>query len=406
MPPPSHDAHDAERPDWPFPVQGGKYLRRLEALVRALRPADAHGNRALHLDDVLTCYLPCFFNPAIRSLRTVEDFSQTRQARRFLTVERIPRSTLSDFQRAADPALLGPIVRVLRDEALRRDRGRADLPEDLRGVLGRVLAVDGPFFDVAADVLRAFRRRGGRSPKAGRPRRQARLDVHLDVETWVPEVVSVADGEGEAEHALRAIVPGAIHVYDRGIFSFDLVAAHAPAGAHFVHRLRQPGPRTPRFAADEDRPLTERDREAGVVSDGLGHLVGSQKREAPAARYREVVAAAPGQSGGVVRPLTDLLDLPAWVIGLIYRYRWQVGLFFRWLKTCARFREIWGEGRAGVQLQFAPGPRGRGSGREGAPSREIPDTIASRAQCSPSSIPQWPRTRPASSAPVAARLVR
>ena len=74
------DTRARPRPRWPEPVVGGKYVRHLDGLLRALRPGDAHGNRRLHLDDVLACYLLAFFNPALRSLRTVEDFSRTRQA--------------------------------------------------------------------------------------------------------------------------------------------------------------------------------------------------------------------------------------------------------------------------------------------------------------------------------------
>ena len=110
---------DKERPRWPEPLIGGKYVRILDKLIRALRPEDAHGNRILHLDDVLVSYLLAFFNPAIRSLRTVEDFSKTQQAQRFLSVDRIPKSTLADFQRVADPTLLEPIIAMLRQQAER-----------------------------------------------------------------------------------------------------------------------------------------------------------------------------------------------------------------------------------------------------------------------------------------------
>jgi hypothetical protein len=340
---------DRDRPIWPEAVIGGKYVRSLETLLRTLRPEDAHGNRILHLDDVLVCYLLAFFNPSIRSLRTVEDFSRTQQAQRFLSVDRIPRSTLSDFQRIADPALLDPIVALLRDHADReRTKPHSGLPE----MLGQVLAADGSFFTVAADVAWAFKRRGGQSPQGGRPRKAVRLDVHLDVASWLPEVISIADGESEAAHAQAAIVPGAVHVYDRGIFSFDLVTAHFAAGAHFVHRIREPGPRTPRFAADEELPLSDEDRAAGVLSDRLGSLAGSQHCEPPRQRLREIVIASPGQPGDQVRLLTDLFDIPARVVGLILRNRWQVELFFRWLKSCGRFRGIWCEERSGVLLQF------------------------------------------------------
>lgn len=339
-----------ERPKWPHVLHGGAYVARLDELLRSLRSEEAHGNRTLHFDDVLVCYLLAFFNPAIRSLRTVEDFSRTRQAARFLSVERIPKSTLADFHKVADVKLLQPIVDLLRGAVERSCvRPATALPETLK----KVLAVDGSFFNVAADVAWAFKKRGGKSAgKGGRPRRAARLDVHLDVATWIPEVVSVADGESEAASAAASVVPGAIHVYDRGIFSFDLVEAHAARKANFVVRLRRAGPRTTNFEADEELPASDQDRDAGVVSDRMGRLTGSARRDGPKGRLREVVITSPDDPDGEIRLLTDLTDLPAWVIGLIYRHRWQIELFFRWLKSCARFRWIWSEHRDAVLLQF------------------------------------------------------
>lgn len=341
---------DRDRPRWPETVVGGKYVLSLETLLHALRPPDAHGNRILHADDVLVCYLLAFFNPSIRSLRTVEDFSETQQAQRYLAIDRIPKSTLSDFQRVADSTAWEPLIAMLRAEVERQPRPQTRLPDTLK----RVMAVDGSFFSVAADVAWAFKQRSGAHgprPQPTRTRRGVRLDVHLDVATWLPEVLSIAEGESEAAHARAAIVPGAIHVYDRGIFSFELVAAHGDR-ASFVHRLRESGPRTPRFEADEERPLTDADRKAGVISDRLGRLTGSQHRAAPPGRYREVVIAAPGEPGSQVRLLTDVLDVPAHVIGRIYQYRWQVELFFRWLKSCARFRGVFSETPDGIRIQF------------------------------------------------------
>jgi hypothetical protein len=96
-------------PNWPETVTGGKYVRMLEAHVRAPGDRDAHGNRELFLDDVVIAHLLAFYNPTLRSLRTFEDFSQTRQAQRHLSARRLCKSTLSDFHRVADPTLLQPL---------------------------------------------------------------------------------------------------------------------------------------------------------------------------------------------------------------------------------------------------------------------------------------------------------
>jgi hypothetical protein len=334
-------------PDWPEQVTGGKYVRMLEKHVQRLRADDSHGNQRLFLDDVVIAHLLAFFNPTLRSLRTIEDFSQTRQAQRHLSVRRLCKSTLSDFHRVAEPELLAPIVERL--QAAAASRGLRSTPAGLPETLGQVLAVDGSFFAVAADVAWAVAHRTNR----GQKRACVRLDMHLDVATWLPQVIAVSGGEtSEAESAAATITPSAIHVYDRGIFSFDLLERQQKAGAFFVHRLREPGPRCPKFLAETSSPLTAEDEAAGVLSDTLGQLAGSTHRKAPDLVLREVVVQSPDEPGGVIRLLTNLLEVEAWAIALLYRYRWHVELFFRWLKVFANFSHLISESRQGVLLSF------------------------------------------------------
>ena len=334
-------------PDWADPVHGGKQLAILQRHVASLRREhpDVHGNQRLFADDVVLAHLLAFFNPTLKSLRTIEDFSQTRQAHKHLSVRKLCKSTLSDFHRVADPALLQPIIAHLHEEA--RLKGR--LPTDLPDTLGQVLAVDGSYFALAADVAWAVMH----ATNTGQKRASARLDVHLDVATWMPEIVDVHGADtSEAASAVLHIRPGAIYVYDRGIFSFELVRTQIEAGAFFVHRLCKPGERTTKFVAESDRPLTDQDRAAGVLSDRLGRLAGSTHRTAPDALLREVVIASPGQPDGQIRLLTNLTDLEAHFLSTIYRYRWQVELFFRWLKTIVNFKHLISESRSGILLSF------------------------------------------------------
>jgi len=334
-------------PDWPESIVGGKYVRMLEAHVRPLRGRSAHGNRRLFLDDVFIAHLLAAYNPTLRSLRTIEDFSQTRQAQRHLSMRRLCKSTLSDFHRVADPTLLEPIIARLQAAAAAKG-GRAG-PADLPHTLGQVLAVDGSFFAVASDVAWAVRHRG----RDGKSRASVRLDMHMNVATWLPEVVTVSGaGTSEAQAAVPSIQPGAIHVYDRGIFSFELVEAQVTAGAFFVHRMRNPGERTPKFVVESTRALSDRARDAGVLSDSLGRLAGSTHRAAPDCVLREIVIHSPDQPGGTIRLITNLLDVEPEIIGQLFCYRWQVELFFRWLKCFANFAHLISESRKGVLLSF------------------------------------------------------
>ncbi len=127
---------------------GGKYVPILQDHLTRLRATHPHPNRTLFYDDVAIAYLLAFFTPAIRSLRTMEDFSQTEQMQEQLSVDRLPRSTLSDANALFDPTLLEPIIEDLRARLphLRHaDPKLAELTE-------RVRVVDGSLFTVAADV--------------------------------------------------------------------------------------------------------------------------------------------------------------------------------------------------------------------------------------------------------------
>jgi hypothetical protein len=253
------------------------------------------------------------------------------------------RATFSDFNKLANPTRLQPILDHLRRDVLKP--GPAQAAEPLAALHRHVLAVDGTFLKAAAAVVWAIRRRGS---KTG-----ARLDFHIDVETWLPELLVIPeDREGEARTAQETITAGAIHLYDRGIFGFDLIAAHAPKTADFVMRIREPGPRCPKLETVETRDLTPEAKGAGVTSDRLVRLVGSDHRKPPEMVLREVVIIPADDPENPVYLLTTLLDLGASIIGLLYRHRWQIELFFRWLKSYARFDHLISHNREGVLLNF------------------------------------------------------
>jgi hypothetical protein len=337
---------------WPHQVQGGKYVRILQRHVNALREESPHGNRALFLDDIFLAYLLAFFNPSLRSLRTIEDFSQTRQAQRHLSIPRICKSTLADFHHLVDTERLKPIVTALR-EAVEQKRQGSHSTGDLHQVLQDVVAVDGTFLPAFADVTWAICERNNTPLHCHR----ARVDCQVDVRHWVPEVMTIPEpGQSEAESAKHTITPGAIHLYDRGYISYSLLAAHYTKGsidpptAHFVLRLRQSGSNSPEFKQPVERPLGRTGPKAGIVADRLGRFEGLDDLLGEAVCLREVVVAL--DDGTELRLLTNLLDLPAEVIATLYRQRWQIELFFRWLKYCANFDHLISHTRSGMQLNL------------------------------------------------------
>jgi hypothetical protein len=197
-------------------VIGAKYVRLLEKQIRTMREETAHGNRRLFLDDVFVASLLAFFNPTVRSLRTVEDLSRTRQAQKHLSVDRICKSTLSDFNRLIDPERLVPIIEALRRQLNRKRAGRfgpgarpgAGPEHDLNELLRQTVAVDGTFLHAVAGVAWVV----AGANNHGAVRHRARLDAHLNVSTWLPEAIVVpAPGQSEADSAIEHLQAGRIY---------------------------------------------------------------------------------------------------------------------------------------------------------------------------------------------------
>ena len=339
---------------------GGKYVRLLETQLQQLRDESAHGNRELHLDDVFVVHLLAFFNPTIRSLRTIEDFSQTRQVQKHLSLPKVCKSTLSDFHRLANPERLQLIVDALRRQLARKGLSQLGDASGLSALLQRTIAVDGTFLPAMADVAWAVCNKNNH----GAERYRARLDVQLNVASALPEAIVVPDpGESESASAKKHIEAGKLYLYDRGYNSFALINAHYKssdtsyiARAHFVIRYRKPGVNSPQLQEACEQQLSAADQAAGVVSDRVGRFGPSNptRHALHAVQLREVVVTYRDKNGQVqtLRLITNLLDVSAATIANLYRYRWQVELFFRWLKCFGNFGHLISHAKAGVLTHF------------------------------------------------------
>ncbi len=277
----------------------------------------------------------------------MEDLSQTPAAERVMGgAGRVPKGTLSDAHARVDPATLLPALRELM----------ASLPAgappgaDLAGIRPQVLACDATYFQTVASLAWAISNRKGN----GRPGARVGLDVQVDAAGGTPfgrDGVGVelgAAGTSGSKLAAGHVVPGAIHLYDRGLVSFDLLRAVLDAKADVVLRLTT---RT-RFTVVEGRELTDADRAAGVTSDRVGSLSGCGKSTPPGRPVREVVTANDADPAKPMRLLTSLPDLPAHQVAGLYRKRWQAKPFSRWLKLYGNCDHLLSHDREGAAWAF------------------------------------------------------
>jgi hypothetical protein len=323
-------------------VVGREYVELLQPFLERLHRAYSHPNRVLHYDAVLTALLLGFYNSSIRSLRAMEDQSQAQGFAGMLPPDRVCRSTLSDAMRQMDAKQLLPLVEALLKKvpALKRT------DNDLHCLMRRIIAADGSVFTVPADVLWAI----AVSRSNGKPGRQFRLNLQLDVLQFLPAAFSVSGADDGSESAafMRDLIGGVIYVADRNFVDFKFIHAVFDKGSDLVVRLKS----DTKFVELEQRPLTDADRQANVISDRVGLVPGSAGSPGfGERRLREVILIDP-RNGKPVRLLTSLLDVPARIIGLIYRHRWMIEIFFKWLKCTARLRHLLSESPNGIAMQL------------------------------------------------------
>jgi hypothetical protein len=303
-----------------------QHLHRFIVQLRAREREDAHGNRRLFLSDLFVAQLLAFHFPIVRSLRTLDALSSTATAQQVLSVERLPRSTVSDTNKVVNAELLQPLLADL----MRKVEGRT-LPHELDVLVKRLVAVDATFLRIVGELTWTLRQRTDNGRTVSKPR----LDVQFDVASHIPRFAVLSGHDrSECNAVRRHIEPGKIYVGDKAYFGFALLRDWLEHEADFVVALNS----QIRFVPDDTPVETGAEPEDGVLSDRYGHLPGCDKSEPPQQRLREVVLR--GKDDEPLRLLTSLTDpkLSPTLIGELYRQRWQIELFFRWLKSCAQFR--------------------------------------------------------------------
>jgi hypothetical protein len=316
----------------------------LQGHLARLRALPAHGNRELHADQLFHGLLLAFFDPLARSLRRIEDAGDF--GGRLVDLPRLARSTTSDALAAFDPELLKPVLEDLRGRV--PDLAHDDA--DLAGITRKIIAADGTYLSTLADVAWALRH----TKSNGRKQGQVRANVQLDTASWAPQVVTVSGDDGESEPAAFApdLLAGVLYVFDRNFLEFSFLGQVLDKGSDFVLRVRANAPAT---RVVRSRELTAADAEAGVTSDEVVELSG---RGAPAGAFRLVTVVTADRRGKpeTIRLLTNLVDadgdVAARVVAAVYRQRWQVELFFKWLKTWARMDHLLSTSRRGITTQL------------------------------------------------------
>ena len=339
-------------------VTGLKYFDKLQPLLRRLHEVgcqrDKAGNRKLHMDEYCLLVLLFLFNPVVRSLRAIQQASELRKVQRKLGCLRASLGSLSEATGVFDPERLKKIIAEL-GEQLQPVASDPRL-KDLRHV---VTLVDGSLLKGLPVLAQAALV----DPRAAKAKAKWRLHTQFDLERGVPVRIDLTEGNAGGDSNERAVLQRALdkghcYVADRGYAKFALFNAIVANESSYVCRLRD----NSRYEIEEDHPLAAEDVEASIVLDAivrLGEYKGVKDRPDHPLRLVVVKTTPHEKRGGSAGPAsngllliaTNRLDLPAWIIALLYRYRWTIEIFFRFFKHTLGCRSLLSHDPVGIEIQ-------------------------------------------------------
>jgi IS4 transposase len=177
---------------------------------------------------------------------------------------------------------------------------------------------------------------------------KAAVKMHtlLDLRGNIPSFIHVSDGKLHDVHALDMLLPepGAIYVMDRGYVDFARLHVLHQAGAFFVTRAKSNLDAHRIYSAPTDRTT-------GVICDQTIALDGYLTGRAYPGHLRRI-RFRDAETGKTLVFLTNQVTLPASTICALYKSRWQVELFFKWIKQHLRIKQFYGTSENAVKTQI------------------------------------------------------
>ena len=341
-------------------VGGMKMLQKLLPLLDRLHEVgcerDKAGNRKLHFDQHCLLVLLYLFNPIIKSLRSIQQASELNKVQRLLGCPRAALGSLSEAASVFDAERLKEIIAELgaQLEPLARDKRLTDIRQKLT-------LVDGTLISALPKLMHASWLKG----ETGSGKVKWRLHTHFEVDRYVPTRMDLTP-DGGGPHDERAVLERTVesdrlYAMDRGYAKFALFNRIVAAGSSYACRLRDNSV----YEVIEERPLTDADRAAGILSDQIVRFSNGKADARPdhplrlirittsqhTSRGKYGGGSTGPESDGILRIATNLLTAPAEIMGLIYRYRWTIEIFFRFFKHILGCRHLISHSANGIEIQ-------------------------------------------------------
>ena len=248
--------------------------------------------------------------------------------------EPVKRSTLADANESRDWRIYADfgqrLIAQARDLYIKEDLGL-----DLSNT---VYALDSTTIDLCLSVF----------PWALFRTTKAAVKMHtlLDLKGSIPSFIHISDGKMADVHALDLLQPesGAIYVMGRGYVDFGRLHALHLAGAFFVTRAKSNLKAHRVYSAKTERST-------GIICDQIIALDGFYTKQDYPVHLRRI-RFKDAESGKTLVFLSNQMTLPAATICALYKSRWQVELFFKWIKQHLRIKRFFGTSENAVKTQI------------------------------------------------------
>lgn len=248
--------------------------------------------------------------------------------------EPVRRATLADANETRDWRIYAGLAHNLIGQARRLYAGE-DLGLDLDNT---IYAFDSTTIDLC---LTMFPWAHFRTTKAA-----VKLHTLLDLRGNIPSFIHISNGKLHDGHALDCLIPepGAIYVMDRGYVDFVRLHILHRAGAFFVTRAKSNLDAHRLYSAAVERP-------GDIICDQTILLDGAVSRLTYPDHLRRVRLKDP-TSGKTLIFLTNNFTFAAETVCKLYKSRWQVELFFKWIKQHLRIKRFFGTSENAVKTQI------------------------------------------------------
>jgi transposase len=270
------------------------------------------------------------------SLRDIEACLSAQTAKLYHMGFREPvrRSTLADANESRDWRIYAEFAQRLIAQA-RRLYASESLGVDLTN---SVYALDSTTIDLCMSM---FPWAHFRSTKSA-----VKMHTLLDLRGNIPSFIHISDGKLHDVHALDMLIPepGAIYVMDRGYIDFARLHTLHQAGAFFVTRAKSNLNAHRIYSAPTDRTT-------GVIADQTIALDGPRTSQDYPVHLRRI-RFRDAEKAKTLIFLTNQGALPASTICDLYKSRWQVELFFKWIKQHLRIKRFYGTSENAVKTQI------------------------------------------------------